>query len=503
MPKAGNGMSKIVLETKSINKSFPGVKALTDISFDLYEGEIHALVGENGAGKSTLMNILSGVFPHDDGEIFMYGRKVDFKDTKEAYSCGISMIHQELALATSIQVMENVFIGRLLRNKFGFVDFKKMHRECNKLFDKYDIKNINPLDTLKRLSQSQMQLVEIVKALSRNSKILIMDEPTASLTQTEVDSLLSIIKKLKSEGVSIIYISHKLDEVKKISDRITVFRDGKLVKTVDNTDITTKEIANLMVGRDFDETFIRCENCRAEEVVLEVRDLCNKKLKDISFSLRKGEVLCLTGLVGSGRTEVAEAIFGKDSLDKGEIAINGKKTVIKNSRDAIVKGLGLIPEGRKIQGLFLNRSVKENISIVSLQKNKFFINDKAERESVLEIKEKLKVKTPTLNQQIRFLSGGNQQKAIIGRCLLNEPNILILDEPTHGVDVGAKMEIYKIIDDLVNSGVSIILISSELPEVMMLSDRVIVMHEGEIKGILSKQEVSQEKIMMFATNQQA
>ncbi|QUI25367.1 sugar ABC transporter ATP-binding protein [Vallitalea pronyensis] len=496
-------MGKKVLETKSIIKRFPGVTALEDVSFCLYEGEVHALIGENGAGKSTLMNILSGVFTPCTGNIFMFEEEVVFKDSKAAYEKGLSMIHQELALACSVSVAENVFLGRLKKNRLGLVDNKKMERECQKIFDKYNIKHINPSEKVKHLSTSKMQLVEIAKALSRESKIIIMDEPTASLTKSEVENLLDVIRVLKEKGVAIIYISHRLDEVEEIADRITVFRDGQLIKTMVNEGISTKEMAQLMVGRELDDSYNRCHQHHEyqQEIVLKVSGLKNKNIHDVNFELHKGEILGLTGLVGSGRTEVVEAIFGKDSLDEGTITIKNQVVRIRDSRDAIECGIGLVPEGRKTQGLFLNRSVKENISILNLQYNGGMINQKKENSNVAELIKKFNVKTPNHEQKIQYLSGGNQQKAVIARCLLNKPEILILDEPTHGVDIGAKMEIYQIIDELAASGVSIILISSEMQEILMMCDRVLVMHNGTINGTLSKEDVEQEKIVLLATDQ--
>lgn len=488
---------KVVLRAIAIEKSFPGVKALEDISFDLREGEIHALVGENGAGKSTLMNILSGVYDYDSGSVELYGRAVKFKDTHDALENGISMIHQELALAPSVSVAENIFIGRIKASKGGIINLKAIKEECQQLLDQYDVKDILPGDKVADLSVSQMQVVEIVKAMSRNNRILIMDEPTAALAQDEVEKLLSRISKLRDNGYSIIYISHRLEEIKQIADRITVFRDGKLIKTADNSELSFNDIISLMVGRPVTDAFTR-KTKSTPEVVLKVEDLTSSKVHDISFELHKGEVLGVTGLVGAGRSELLETLFGKYSIKTGKILIEGKTAKITEPAIAIKNGIGLVPEGRKIQGLYLNRSVLENISSVVLQQGGMVINKKEEKSGTKEMIGKLNVKTPSLQQQVQYLSGGNQQKTIIARWLLNNPRVLLLDEPTHGVDVGAKREIYQIIDDLTSQGVSIVIVSSELPEVMMISDRVAVMHDYTITHIFEKDEVSQEKIMEYA-----
>lgn len=493
-------MKRKVLELNGICKEFPGVKALDNVSLDLFEGEIHSLVGENGAGKSTLMNILSGVYQPTTGEIRLNGDPVHFVDPKDAQLKGIAMIHQELALANSVSVMENIFIGRLKKNKLGFVDFKSMRVECMQILNQYGIENVRPDDLVKTLSVSQMQLLEIAKALYLKNRILIMDEPTSSLTQAETKTLFKNIIALKDQGVSIIYISHRLEEVLEISDRITVLRDGKNIKTLMGQ-TTTDELISLMVGREFDKTYKR-ENCCSEEIVLSVNNLQSKKLRDINLDLRKGEVLGLTGLVGSGRTELLETIFGKEKYESGEILINGQQAKIRCPADAIKYGLGLIPEGRKIQGLYLDLSVKDNISIVKLKDytKLFFIKANTEKNAVVDVNERLAIKTPSLEQKIKFLSGGNQQKAIIARWLLNKPQILFLDEPTHGIDVGAKSEIYKLIDIFAREGVSVIIISSEMPEVMKLCDRIMVMHDGRITGILNREEADPERIMAYATN---
>ncbi len=494
-------MKKKVLELKNISKSFPGVKALSDVSFNLYEGEVHALIGENGAGKSTLMNILSGVYQPNEGEIILNGSSVHYIDPKDAQNKGVSMIHQELALSNTVSVMENIFIGRLKRNKIGLVNYKLMRKECEQILEEHGIDNVKPDDLVKNLSISHKQMVEIAKALYLKNEIIIMDEPTSSLTKAESDILFNHINALKEKGYSIIYISHRLEEIQEIADRITVLRDGQYIDTVNTCDVEIKDMVAMMVGREFNKTYHRCECC-SEEVVLSVKNISNKKLNDVSFDLKKGEVLGLTGLVGAGRSELLEAIFGQDKIDKGKIYVDGKCVNVKCPQDAIKKGIGLVPEGRKTQGLCLNLDVKTNISIVKLKSyaRALLVNSKKENDNVLDMVEKLRIKTPSVDQKIKFLSGGNQQKAIIARWLLNEPEILFLDEPTHGIDVGAKKEIYKLIDNLAKQGVGIVLVSSELPEIMMLSDRIMVMKDGEITGVLENKDVTQELIMSYATN---
>ncbi len=495
-------MKKTVLKLSQIVKEFPGVRALNQVDFDLIEGEVHALVGENGSGKSTLMNIISGVMPTNSGEIYLYNKPVHFKDPKDAHDNGISMIHQELSLAPELSVMENIFIGRQIKNKLGFISNKKMRFECEKILEEYHIEDVRYNDLVKDLSLSQMQLIEIAKAIYLDNKIIIMDEPTSSLTKAETATLFKHIDTLKQKGCSIIFISHRLDEIKKIADRITVLRDGNLIITAENDTIAVKDIIAYMVGKEF-ENALKRENRSKKEKVLEVKHLTNKKIHNISFHLSKGEVLGITGLVGSGRTELLQTIFGEMRSDSGEIFLYGKKQNINSVATAIGLGIGLIPEGRKTQGLFPGLSVQENISVVNRQHtSRFgFVNERGIGKDASEIKKKLNIKTPTLKNQINNLSGGNQQKAIIGRWLMNHPQILLLDEPTHGIDVGAKAEIYGIIDQLSKQGISVILVSSELPEILSLCDRVIIMHRGRINGELDNIELTQEMIMTYATNQ--
>ncbi|MDA8424573.1 MAG: sugar ABC transporter ATP-binding protein [Treponema sp.] len=496
-----------MLRLEGITKVFPGVKALSSVSLAIGKGEIHAIVGENGAGKSTLMNILSGVFPPDSGRIIFDGKDVHLKDPREAQGLGISMIHQELSLAPHLSVMENVFIGRLKRNALGFVDYGKMRKMCIDSLACLGIESIPPDTKVGSLSVSQRQLVEIAKALSFDAKVLVMDEPTSSLTLAETEMLLAVMRSLKASGVSVLFISHRLEEVFEVSDRITVLRDGCLVKSMDRSEATVNEVVSLMVGREFERVFARAyrEYSPAEKPVLEVRGLTSreKKLKDISFKMYRGEILALTGLVGSGRTELLQSLFGLDKIDSGAILVDGVERSIADPHDAIALGIGLVPEGRKDQGLFLEMSVKENISMAHLpsMSRHLFLNMQQERKATQTYVDNLNIKTPGMNQRVKFLSGGNQQKAIIARWLMNNPRILFLDEPTHGVDIGAKSEIYRIVDGLAQKGMSVLFVSSELPEVLTLADRILVMHAGSIVKELARDAADQEEIMRYATNQ--
>ncbi len=484
-----------------ITKFFPGVVALKNVSLDIREGEIHGIIGENGAGKSTLMNILAGVYQPEEGHVEFDGKTVNFKDPREAQDTGVAMIYQELSLSRSMSVAENIFQGRMLKNKIGLINRKKMFSECRKYLKNLGVDYIDPKILVKNLSVSQMQLVEITKAVHLNSKLLIMDEPTSSLTSGEISFLMKIMRALKNEGVSILFITHKLEEIIEITDRITVLRDGRLIETLNTKDATINQMVSLMVGRDFEKIVHRqfIKDYSNKEVVLEVRDLnYENKVKEASFKLFKGEVLGLTGLVGAGRTELLQCIFGVDRISSGAILVNDKPVKIKHPADAIKLGMGMIPEGRKEQGMFLKLTVKDNMTMVHLKQlagRLTFIKKKRQRDIAKKYVDELAIKTPSLEQIAENLSGGNQQKTIIARWIMHEPQIFFLDEPTHGIDVGAKAEIYHFIDDLAKSGVSVLLLSSELPEVLTMCDRIMVMHHGEIKGILSHKEADQFKIM--------
>lgn len=494
-------MGKPLLQMKRISKSFPGVNALTNVQLDLHYGEVLALVGENGAGKSTLMKILTGIYEKDEGEIIFEGKPISPKNTKEAQELGISIIHQELNLMQDLTIAQNIFIGREPTTGFNFfLKEKELNERASKLFESLNI-NLNPETKISKLTVAKQQMVEIAKALSFNAKILIMDEPTAALTESEIETLFNIIRRLKENGVGIIYISHRMEELKVISERITVLRDGQYIDTLqtDKTDIN--EVVSLMVGR---ELFIESKKRQIQEDSvnkLEVRNLTNHYVKDINFELKKGEILGFAGLVGAGRTEVARAIFGADPIQRGEIYIDGKKVTIKQPSDAVKAGIGYLSEDRKRFGLMVNMNVSENIFISSINK---YLKGPFVKESIIkkiseEYKEKLDIRTPSIFQKVNHLSGGNQQKIVIAKWLLRDSDILIFDEPTRGIDVGAKGEIYELLDQLAAEGKSIIMISSELPEILRMSHRIIVMCEGRITGELTSKEATQEKIMNYAT----
>lgn len=494
-------MGKPLLQMKRISKSFPGVNALTNVQLDLHYGEVLALVGENGAGKSTLMKILTGIYEKDEGEIIFEGKPISPKNTKEAQELGISIIHQELNLMQDLTIAQNIFIGREPTTGFNFfLKEKELNERASKLFESLNI-NLNPETKISKLTVAKQQMVEIAKALSFNAKILIMDEPTAALTESEIETLFNIIRRLKENGVGIIYISHRMEELKVISERITVLRDGQYIDTLqtDKTDIN--EVVSLMVGR---ELFIESKKRQIQEDSvnkLEVRNLTNHYVKDINFELKKGEILGFAGLVGAGRTEVARAIFGADPIQRGEIYIDGKKVTIKQPSDAVKAGIGYLSEDRKRFGLMVNMNVSENIFISSINK---YLKGPFVKESIIkkiseEYKEKLDIRTPSIFQKVNHLSGGNQQKIVIAKWLLRDSDILIFDEPTRGIDVGAKGEIYELLDQLAAEGKSIIMISSELPEILRMSHRIIVMCEGRITGELTSEEATQEKIMNYAT----
>ncbi|GHV80516.1 ribose import ATP-binding protein RbsA [Spirochaetia bacterium] len=501
-------MADIICSIDKVSKIFPGVKALNEVSFDVLQGEIHALVGENGAGKSTLMNILSGEFPASSGTIVFCGAKVHFTIPRQAQHAGIAMIHQELSLSPALSIAENIFQGQLPKNSLGFVDYKKMFKDARRYMEEVGLHALNEETLIRNINVSQQQQVEIAKALVRNAKLLILDEPTSALTTTEAEKLMGIMRDLKSRGITMLYISHKLGEIMEISDRVTVLRDGCFIQTLNTKETNVTQLISLMVGRDYNKADMRSRfktDYTNAEPVLEVANLTvNRKIKNVNFKLYRGEVLGLTGLVGAGRSEVLQAVFGADRHDSLEIKVNGKKCMVKNCTGAIRQGIGLVAEGRKQQGLFLKQSVAENMSLVNLWNMKNWlrlISPARENRIVGEYINKLQVKTPGADQIISNLSGGNQQKAIIARWLMNNPEILFLDEPTQGIDVGVKKDIYDIIDTLVSQGVSILFVSSDMQEILSLCDRIIVMYEGEITGELLHGEATQDKIMTLASNQ--
>lgn len=492
---------KILLEMNHIRKEFPGVIALKNVSFQLHAGEVHALLGENGAGKSTLIKILGGIYNSDAGEILIDGKVVTINSVQDAQKHGISVIHQELVLVPHMTVAENIFLGREpLKHKSRFIDFKKMNAAAKKILDSFEL-DIKPEDEVDNLTIAQQQMVEITKALSFNAKILVMDEPTSSLSKKDVDFLFENIKKLKTAKVGIIYISHRMSELKQISDAITVIRDGEYIGTRDSATSNNDELIAMMVGRQLTSYYTRTFG-NPKDKVLEVKNLsAGKLLKNVSFHLNSGEILGFAGLVGAGRSEVMRCIFGIDPVDSGEIHVDGKKVIISNPQEAMHMGIALVPESRKEEALFPAQSVMFNITLKSLEKfiKGVRVNHAKEEEIATEFVDKMAIKTPTLMQIVENLSGGNQQKVVIGRWLATNPKILILDEPTRGVDVGAKAEIYSIMNELVKEGVAIIMISSELPEVINMSDRVVVMSNGRITECLSREGLTQEKIMHYAT----
>jgi len=493
-------MTAFALEAEGISKFFPGVKALDNVSLRIKPGSVHALMGENGAGKSTLMKCLIGMYRPDKGTIRIKGEPVQFQDTMDALRSGISMIHQELNLVPYMTVAENIWLGREPM-KYGFVDHGKLNKQTQALLNKLNIR-LKADRLVGDLSIASQQMVEIAKAVSWNSDIVIMDEPTSALTETEVAHLFTIIRDLRAQGKAIIYISHKMDEIFSITDEISIFRDGTWVGSNSTTAFTRQSLITQMVGRELTQLFPKFNSAIGEDV-LTVRSLtCKDRFTDVSFTVRKGEILGVAGLVGAGRSEVMESLFGMESFDSGEILIDGVPVKIDSPSTAIEKGMAFLTEDRKKSGLFLVLSVLENMSIVNMPdyigKSGFVSHMKMAQDCMEQIR-KLNIKTPTMDQIINNLSGGNQQKVLIARWLLAQPKILILDEPTRGIDVGAKAEIYRLISELANRGVAIIMVSSELPEILGMSDRVMVMHGGRITGILDKEEADQETILSLAS----
>jgi len=494
-------MSAYLLEMKGINKSFPGVKVLSDVQLNLKSGELVALMGENGAGKSTLMKILGGIYERDAGTIIVKGETQEKMTPDIASSRGIAIIHQEMNLIPHLSVMENIFLGReYTYGKSGFVNWRKMRQETKRWLDQLAIK-LDPDTLVADLSVGQQQMIEITKALSMQADILVLDEPTAALTNREIDALFDMIASLKEKGVGMIYISHRMEEIFQVSDRITVLRDGQYVGTVETAETNLDELVKMMVGREITDRFPKVEvqlggeRLRVEN--LNVKD----KLSNISFSIKSGEIVGVAGLMGAGRTEMAKALFGLEKVREGQILVDGKPVRVTRPIDAISAGIALVTEDRKEEGLVLSLSVRENISLPNLQKVSSLGVMKPRDEQVLsnDAIQRLFIKTAGGEQIVGSLSGGNQQKVVIGKWLAKKPKILILDEPTRGVDIGAKKEIYDIMNRLAQEGVAILMISSELPEVLGMSDRVLVMHEGRITGEFTREEATQEMIMRAAT----
>lgn len=490
-------MNKPILQMKNITKEFPGVKALDNVNLELHEGKVMALMGENGAGKSTLMKILSGVYKKNSGQIFYKGEETDIKGPKDAGEKGIAIIHQELNLVKDLSIGENIFLGR--EPKSGFrIDFNKLHEESDKLLQKLNV-DISSKELVENLSIAQMQMIEIAKALSLNAQIIIMDEPTDALTDKETKSLFNVINELKSEGKAIVYISHRLKEIFEICDYITVLRDGKYVGTEEIINLDEDKMIEMMVGRKLTDQFPRTE-AKIGENVLEVKNLNNKYIDNISFEVKAGEILGISGLMGAGRTELAKTIYGHIKKDSGKILKYGKEIENKSAKDAIKNRIAYVSEDRKGDGLILELSVKENMSISSLDRvsSLFKIDKKKELERVNSYIQRMRIKTPTENQLIKNLSGGNQQKIAIAKALMTHPDVLILDEPTRGVDVGAKKEIYDLINEFKDQGKAVIMISSEMPEILGLSDRIIVLSQGKITGEFDIEDATQESILKCA-----
>ncbi len=490
------------LEVENITKIFPGTKALSSVKLQVKAGEVHALVGENGAGKSTLMNIISGVFPPEEGTIMFQGQPVRFSSPCEAQAAGVGFVHQELALCPHISVAENIYIGRYDTGAFGFINRKKLYADTAELLKRFKT-NIRPEELVGDLNIADQQIVEIAKSLSLQCKLLILDEPTSSLSDTETEILFSIIRNLRNKGISVLYISHRIAEIFEVCDRVTILRDGCYINTYNVSDVTPRQIVEGMVGRELKDLYPP-KGSKAGESMLNVSGLCREGIfRDISFELRRGEILGISGLIGSGRTEVARAICAIDKLDAGEIDYLGKHTRFKNYSDAIDHGLCYLTEDRKQQGLFLNLNVKNNINVAiidSLSRH-LILQRKKETENANAYVRRLNMKVSGIGQLVSSLSGGNQQKAMIAKWLSVNPSVIIMDEPTRGIDVGAKSEIHTMLRELSNNGIGIILISSELPEIIGMCDRVIVMHEGRITGEVSGSEITEKNIILLASGQ--
>jgi inositol transport system ATP-binding protein len=495
----------IILNVKSINKSFPGVKALDDVSFTLRRGEVHGLLGENGAGKSTLMKILSGAYRPSSGTIVFNGQEIDINSPIQAQQLGIVTIYQEFTLVPSLTIAENIFMGRE-PGSAGFVSWRVLRQRTCDLMARLNV-HLDPMKRVSSLSVAEQQMVEIARALSMESQIIIMDEPTSALSEQEVQQLLAIVRDLKAQGISIIFTTHHLEEALEVCDRVTVLRDGQLVNTTDINAITLDDIIHMMVGRSVSELFSRNVAKGHGEVALSVKNLNRKgdprdltaiQLHDISFDVRRGEILGIAGLVGAGRTELARAIFGADPFDSGQIAVNGQPVTIHSPREAIRLGLGLVPEDRKQQALFLALAVRENLSITALKDYLYpggFVQKQQEQQLVERYRQALGIRMSSQEQRVNNLSGGNQQKVVIARWLAMQPQVLIVDEPTRGIDVAAKSEVHQLLDDLAGEGIAIIMISSEMSEVLSMSDRIITIREGRITGEFTREDATEEKLM--------
>ena len=496
-------MSEYVLEMRDIVKRYPGVLAVDHGQLTLRPGEVHCLVGENGAGKSTLMKVLAGAIPMDSGEIRLSGEPVSVTSPHHAQQLGISMIYQEFNLSPFLSVAENIFLGREPRlGKTPFINWSTMYRDAREILGRVRT-DLDVRKPVNECSVAQQQIVEIAKALSFSSKVIVMDEPSATLTDHELKALFDLIRGLKKDGIGMIYISHRLEEIFEIGDRVTVMRDGQYIGTKEVSEVHREDLIHMMVGRELKDEYPKERFARGEEV-LRVEGLgIDGAVQDVSFSLHKGEIMGLTGLVGAGRTEVARAIFGADKLHAGQIFLDGRPITVTSPQDAIRQGIGLLTEDRKTQGLVLGMSVRENTTLANLKDlvRFLFVDRGREREVTLKYVDDLRIKTPTIEQTAQNLSGGNQQKVVLAKWLFTGCRVLIFDEPTRGIDVGAKVEIYKLMNELVRNGVCILMISSELPEVLGMCDRILVMHEGRLAGELPRADADQERLMRLATGE--
>jgi ribose transport system ATP-binding protein len=499
--------AEILLEARGISKSFPGVQALDGVNISVRSGRLNALLGENGAGKSTLMNILAGVFPPDEGEILLAGRSVRFKSPREAQQAGISIIFQELNLIPHLSVAENVFLGREPLIRFGLIDYGRMHRDAKTLLAQLEL-DVDPRTPVARLRVGAQQIIEIAKAISFRSRVIIMDEPTSAITEQEIEVLFRLIRQLKQQGVGIIYITHKLDELRQIADDVTIFRDGRFIASEPFAELTRDRMIQLMVGRELSELFPKTTAPLADEVLrvegLSLRhpDRADEYLvRDVSFSVRRGEVVGLFGLMGAGRTELLQSVFGLHPVTStGTVHVDGKRCELRSPEQAIAAGLALAPEDRKLDGLVLSMNVAENVSLACLSETTRagLLQPRREREMVGRFVDRLSVKTPSLYQQIGNLSGGNQQKVVLAKWLATQPKVLLLDEPTRGIDINAKKEIYTIIDELAQSGLGVVMVSSELPEILAVADRILVLADGQLTAEFCHGEATEEKVLKAA-----
>jgi ribose transport system ATP-binding protein len=488
-----------ILTLQTISKTFPGVKALSDVSFSLEAGEVHAVCGENGAGKSTLMSILAGnLQPDSGGQIFIENKVVKIKDFNHAREMGVTIVYQERSLVEMLNIAENIFANRHPKTTWGLIDYPQLYANTQALLEQFNLTHLSPKTLVEMLSPAERQMIEIAKALSQNPRILILDEPTASISEQEINTLFATIRTLKKQGIAVIYISHRMAEIFEIADRVTVLKDGKHQATLSIAETNSAQLIKLMVGRDLakvtHESVVQIDN------LLEVRYLESALFQDIHFHIKKGEIVALAGLVGAGRTEIARAIFGIDTKTGGSVWLDGQLCSIHHPADAISYGIGYVPEDRKNQGLFLEMSVQENIVAGRFSGNKA-ISTQEQQQIAIQFKEDLRIQTPNISQKVRLLSGGNQQKCVLARWLHLNPKLLIVDEPTHGVDVGAKFEIYELLKKMALTGTGILLISSELPEVLALADRILVVYHGKIVGELSRNEATEEGILALASGE--